>query len=122
MRRRNNFKCLKLVGEANTLPEEELNEKITGFRLKLKEIMSDHDVPPSCVFNADQTGLYCKRFPSTTICEEKRRSDIKGTKSMKDKDRITAMVCTSSLGVKVPLAYVGKSNNPTIPFDIRVTL
>ena len=79
LRKRNNFKCLKLVGEANTLSEEELNEKISGFRIKLKELMDDNDVPPSCVFNADQTGLYFKRFPCTTICEERRRSDIKGT-------------------------------------------
>ena len=74
VRRRNNFKCLKLVGEANTLSEQELNEKITGFRLKLKEIMIDNDVPPSCVFNADQTGLYFKRLPSTT--NVKKRGEV----------------------------------------------
>ena len=112
LKKRNNLKCMKLVGEGNTLSEEVLNEKITEFRLKLKQVMDDNDVSPSCVFNADQTGLYFKRFPSTTICEEVKRREMKGTKSMKDKDRITAMVCTSSLGVKVPLAYVGKSNNP----------
>ena len=31
---------------------------------------------------------------------------------MKDKDRITAMVCTSSDGVKCPIGWVGKSKNP----------
>ena len=31
---------------------------------------------------------------------------------MKDKNRITAMVCTTSTGSKVPIAFVGKVKNP----------
>ena len=112
MRRRLHLKTVKLQGEANTIPEAQLQEVIGDFRDELQELMEAHGVDASRVFNADQTGLYYRRFPCTTICEALRTDVIKGTKAMKDKDRITVMVCTSSEGEKVPLAYVGKSNAP----------
>ena len=112
LRKRHQLKVIKMVGEANTISEEDLETLISAFRVDLQGLMEEHNVAEDCVFNADQTGLYFKRFPCTTIAEASKAVDLKGTKAMKDKDRITTMVCTSSTGKKVPMAYVGKSKNP----------
>jgi hypothetical protein len=104
LRKRNDLKCIKLVGEANTLSEEAYQEVIAESRDSLHDLMETHNVPASHVFNANQTGLYYRRFPCTTICQASRVQHVKGTKAMKDKDRITAMVCILSDGVNVLLA------------------
>ena len=112
LKTRRNLSLMKLVGEANTLSAAELEVAITQFRADLSSLMDDHDVDPAHVFNADQTGLYYRRFPCTTIVSADRKQYVKGTKAMKDKSRITAMVCTASTGPKVPIAFVGRAKNP----------
>ena len=112
LKRRKKLSVSKLLGEANTLSPAVLEAKITEFRDELLALMNEHDVDSSHVFNADQTGLYYRRFPCTTIVSADRKQFVKGTKAMKDKDRITAMVCTSSTGAKVPIAFVGKAKTP----------
>ena len=74
--------------------------------------MEEHDVGEELVFKADQIALYFKRFPCTTIVAKEQLNSVKGTKSIKSKDRITDMVCTSILGKKCPMAHVGKSKQP----------
>ena len=44
--------------------------------------------------------------------DKDKKNDYAGAKQMKDKARITLMVCTAADGTKVPLAIVGKSKNP----------
>ena len=51
-------------------------------------------------------------FRALQICSKDRIKYIKGTKAMKDKDRITSMVCTSVKGMKCPIAYVGRAKRP----------
>jgi len=74
--------------------------------------MQKCNITENYVFNADQTALYYKRFPSTTVSSKDNAKDLKGTKAMKSKNRITQMVCTSSVGKKCPVAYVGTSKKP----------
>ena len=61
LRKRKDLKCIKLVGEANTLSEEAYQEVIAEFHDSLHDLMETHNVPASLVFNADQTGLYYRR-------------------------------------------------------------
>ena len=119
LKRRKDLKVIKLHGEANTIVEEAYQEIAEQFRNTLRAKMIEHNVSKEHVFNGDQTGLYFKRFPCTTICSKDRIDHVKGTKAMKSKDRITTMVCSSSGGVKCPLAFVGKTKNPRCFADVE---
>ncbi len=107
-----NISMHKLVGEVNTLSQKKLKEGLENFHNRIHQLIRKHNVSTSCIFNADQAGLYYRCFPCTTICAQHRKKEIKGTKGMKDKDCITFMLCASATGSKVPLAFVGKSKNP----------
>ena len=44
--------------------------------------------------------------------DKSERATARGVKQMRDKTRVTLMVCTSASGEKVPLHIVGKSKKP----------
>ena len=44
---------------------------------------------------------------------QSKEKKLKGTKQIKDKTRVTIMVCTSASGSRLPLAVIGKHKNPT---------
>ena len=112
LKKQYNLSCVKLVGEANTMSETESLALLTQLKMNLSNMMNELAVPHERVLNADQTGLYYRRVPSTTICTKDRQDVLKGTKQMKDKERITIMVCSSSEGTKLPLAFIGTSKKP----------
>ena len=85
---------------------------MSAFRDNFKALMEDHDVGEELVFDANQIALYFKRFPFTAIIAKEQLNSVKGKNSMKSKDRITEMVCTSIRGKNFPMAYVGKSKQP----------
>jgi hypothetical protein len=98
---------VNLHGEANEIDEETAEDEMRKFRVDLKTLMEEHDIGPERVFNADQTGLFYLKLPNKMYCIVAERKTIKGVKQMRDKNRVTAMVCTSAAGAKVPLALVG---------------
>ena len=53
---------------------------MSAFRDNLKELMEDQDGGDELVFNADQSALYFKRFPCTTIIAKEQSNSIKGNK------------------------------------------
>ena len=122
LRRRKDLSIMKLQGELNSMSDEAYENLIVGFRQELKDLMQEHNVREEHVFNGDQSALYFKKFPCTTICAKDRRPFIKGTKAMISKDRITKMVCTSSPGKKCPMAYVGKARNPRCFVNVTADL
>jgi hypothetical protein len=76
--------------------------------------LRDHNIRPECLYNADQTGLFFNnKMLNRMYIEREHHKEFKGVKAMKSKDRITLMVFTSCNGKKVPLAVVGKANQPT---------
>ena len=68
---------MKLQGEANTIVEEAYQELAAAFRADLNALMEEYGVDPTMVFNADQIGLYYRRFPCTTICSKDNASAMK---------------------------------------------
>jgi len=64
------------------------------------------------VWNADQTGLYYRKLPDRIYVDKDRKNSVRGVKAMKDKSRITIMVCISAEGEKAPLSVVGKPVSP----------
>ena len=103
---------VNLHGEASEISVEEAEEKMHKFRAELHRIMDVNKVSLNRVWNADQSGLYYQKFPNRMYCLPEERSTIRGVKQMKDKTRITLMICTSASGDKIPLAVVGKSARP----------
>ena len=119
LKKRNNLKLVKLSGEMNTLSDEAYEQIMAPFRDDLQQLMTKFDVNEEYVFNADQTGNYYRRFSCTTICFKDRIKYIKGTKAMKNKDRSTSMVCTSTKGINTPLRVsVGQSVLDIFPMSL----
>ena len=112
LKKRHNILYQRLHGEGNEMSEEEAGEKMKKFMEELEECCDDNDVPIDRIFNADQTGLFYAKLPNGTYCNAAERDSFRGVKRMKDKTRVTIMVCTSALGEKVPLSIVGKSKRP----------
>ena len=97
LRKRKDIVTIRLQGEGSTMSDAEYNALMIEFRGRLKSLMQKYNVTEEYVFNADQTALYYKRFPSTTVGSKDNAKDMKGTKAMKSKDRITQMVCHLAL-------------------------
>lgn len=64
------------------------------------------------IYNADQTGLFYQKLPNHFYCHTSNASSARGVKWMRDKNRLTLMVCTSAKGDKVPLALIGHAKTP----------
>ena len=79
--------------------------------------MEDNGIGEELVFNLDQSALYFKRLPCTTIISKEQSNSFKGEISMKSRDRITEMVCKSSRGKNCPMEYFGKSKQPKCFID-----
>ena len=60
---------------------------------------------PDNIYNMDKTGFFYKVLPNRGYLPKRERKTARGTKLMKDKDRVTLFVCTNASGTdKVPLS------------------
>lgn len=75
-------------------------------------LIDQYNVSMNCIYNGDQTGLFYQKLPNTLYVDKNRKKEYSGAKQMKDKNRITLMVCTSASGAKCPLSIVGKAKKP----------
>ena len=110
--KRNGIVGVNLHGEASEMNEAEREAIMAAWCTKFWEEIEYHNLEPNCVYNADQTGLYHQKLPSRLYVTATEKNAYAGVKQMKDKTRLTLMVCTSAAGEKCPLAVVGKSKNP----------
>lgn len=138
--KRNQFVGMNLHGEANECNPQESDALMKVFRKELSELMEKNNIPVERLYNADQTGLFYQKLPNHAICRAEDRKNTRGCKAMRDKNRLTLMVCTGVQGDKVPLAVVGTAvrpqcwdlcyNTPPLPytnqenawFDRKVTI
>jgi hypothetical protein len=98
--KRTGFVKVVLHGEGGEVNEEEANAKMNAFRTSLEELCGLHNIPRERIFNADQTGLFFQKLPNTMDCKKSERNTVKGAKKMKDKNKVTIMVCTSAAGLQ----------------------
>jgi len=103
---------VRLHGEASEMSVEMAEQTMHSFRVDLQSKMDAYNVPKERVWNADQSGLYFQKLPNRMYCKPEERATMRGVKQMKDKTRITLMICTSAGGGKIPLAVIGKSARP----------
>ena len=109
---RSNKTGISLHGEADDMTAEEREAIMRDWRIAFHEVIEKYSIPPSCVYNADQTGLYYQKLPNRVYVDKDAKKTYAGVKQMKDKTRVTLMVCTSADGTKLPLLIVGKAKTP----------
>lgn len=106
---------IKLHGEADDaddLSNEEVEALMGLWRNELRELIEEKGVGPSCLYNADhQTGLFYQKLPNALYVQKNNKKFFKGTKQMKDKTRVTTMICTAADGTRVPIAILGRRRN-----------
>lgn len=105
--RRESLHSIVLHGEAGSVDEARLAAKIVELKLKIEDFSLEN------IYNMDETGFFFRLMPKRSyISQGENRSTVRGTKQMRTKDRISVYACTSAVGDKVPLAYIGKSKIP----------
>lgn len=110
---RNNRVRINLHGEANDMDNDKRAKIMAKWkREKFHPVIHQHNIPKSCIYNADQTGVYYQKFPNRLYVEYAKKKDYAGVKQMKDKNRETLMVCTAADGTKVPFMIVEKAKRP----------
>nr|CAH0104180.1 unnamed protein product [Daphnia galeata] len=98
-------KSLRLHGEAADVNIQETEPKIEIIRQKLTKYKTKN------VFNMDKSGLfYLETYVSS---EEGDRTRIRGSKTLRAKDRVTLILCVNADGsCKIPPVIVGSAKNP----------
>lgn len=115
-KKRHGIHELSIQGEKLSADDSAMVE----FCYDLETVIQKHNLTPSQVYNADETGLYWKAMPTRTLVGENERS-APGFKIKKD--RITVLCCANASGEhKLKLAVIGKSRNPRAFKNVNTTL
>jgi hypothetical protein len=95
------------------MDDKEHEQIMSTWREKFWKKLRDSNIPPECIYNGDQSGLFFNKMPNRMYIDKKNhRKSTKGVKAMKSKDRVSMMICTSCTGKKAPWAVVGKARKP----------
>ncbi|CAJ0638493.1 16325_t:CDS:2, partial [Entrophospora sp. SA101] len=106
-KQRNNLKAVRIHGEANSAPLENL----PLLRNKLQEITSRYDLEN--IFNADETGLFYCMSPNQTL----------STDPVSGKKKIDSVLTTNATGTrKLKPIVIGKSVNPRCFKNVNMSL
>lgn len=94
---------VSLHGEANDIDANTASSLMTQFRNTLHALCAangfigeDGAYDYSRIYNADQTGLFYQKLPNRIYCRKEDRKSLSGVKQMKDKSRVTVMLCASA--------------------------
>ena len=110
----NSIKNIKLHGEANEITPEQKAEEMDPCLVKLQTLLEENDIPPECVYNAEQTGWYYQKILNTLYVDIEHNRLHHRCNQIKEKTRITVMLCTSSSSARWPLDPIIKSKNSKI--------
>lgn len=96
-----------------TVTGEILSGDVVGsenFKVTFKNLIAKHNLSPSQIYNADETGLFYKMLPTKSLAS---KVDDKAKGHKKSKDRVTLLCCSNASGEhKLPLMLIGKSAKP----------
>ena len=100
-KKRNSIRRRKRAGESGSVDLEEMENSLIGLRSSLSLYSLDD------IFNMDETGLFWKMSPDSTLASE----NLHGMKL--EKARITAAFCCNSTGsIKLPPWFIGQAKSP----------
>ena len=103
---------INLYGDANDMTAGEREFIMADWHVTFQKLLDKFSIPSSRIYNGDQTGLYYQNLPNRMYVDKDTKHTHAGVKQMKDKTRVTLMVCTAVDGSKVLLAVVGKPKKP----------
>lgn len=101
--------CTILHGEGGSCDVESVEEEVKEIKEKLKKYDKRH------VFNFDEYGLNYQLLPNHTyfLEEEEKKKEMKGSKTMHSKERISVGGCCNAAGdIKMKNLLIGKSQHP----------
>uniref|UniRef100_A0A1B6ML08 HTH CENPB-type domain-containing protein n=1 Tax=Graphocephala atropunctata TaxID=36148 RepID=A0A1B6ML08_9HEMI len=103
---RHGIRKLDVSGEIRSADEAAANE----YKITFQNLINDHNLSPSQIYNADETGLLWRCLPNSTLAGAEE-SSAKGFK--KNKDRLTVLVCGNASGDHRLIPFViGKFKKP----------
>ena len=86
---------LRLYGEAGDVSYLQFEAEMA----KLREQLEEQNFEPDNIFNMDETGLFYRAMPARTyLAPDESRKTVRGTKSLKAKDRVTVLFCVNATG------------------------
>jgi len=69
--------------------------------------------PPDRMYNMEETRLLYRCLPSRSYVPRRDRRHARGTKAMRNMERVTLVLCTNATGThKLPVAMIGQAENP----------
>lgn len=101
--KREGIQLRKIHGEAASANEGNANEYVSEI---LPELISSYDA--SQIFNADESGLFFRALPKTTL--NRKGCQVKGYKT--SKDRLTLLFICNASGDYKKVVVIGKPKNP----------
>ena len=107
---------LTLHGHGSTLPPEDHVAHMEEIRRVTMEYSASN------IYNMDESGLFFRMGPRKSyLLQSEIRSEARGTKLQKNKNRVTTVYCVNADGShKLPMKYIGKSVQP-VCFDLHPT-
>ena len=78
----------------------------------MQELILGKCVMYPCTYNEDQTGLFYAKLPNYLYVKSQQNKGYKGSKQIKDNNRVMSMVCTAADGNRVPIVLIGKPKSP----------
>ena len=97
---------LKASGEKPSAGKEAAEKYVDT----LEKLVKEHNLTPEQIYNADETGLYWRAVPRSTLVTAEEHV-VAGIKEAKE--RVTVLVCLNAAGThKYTLLFVGKSAQP----------
>ncbi|XP_041377364.1 tigger transposable element-derived protein 6-like [Gigantopelta aegis] len=97
-----NIKQFKVSGESAGVNHDVVDD----YKERLLTIIGDFDSKD--IFNCDETGLFFRALPDKTLSYKSQAA--KGGKI--SKERLTVLLCCSSMGEKLKPLVIGKAQNP----------
>lgn len=102
-KRRYNIRQIRVNGERNSVPEN-INELMEP----IENLIDTLEMPPSDIYNFDETGLFYRALPQYTLA----KSNDTGGGLKQEKKRITAAFLVNATGTDKKLLLIGKSKTP----------
>ena len=86
-------------------------EAVEAFLPRIQELIEEEQLGPHQIYNADETGLYYRMLPSSTLAQQ---SDTQASTGFKQsKERLTLLLCTNWEGShKLKPLLIGKFRSP----------
>ena len=94
------------------MTDEEVESVMDPLWGKMEKLIQEKYAVPLCISNADKSGMFYEKTLNDAYVGKNYKNDLSGTKQMKDKLRMTAMIATAADGSRLPFTIIGKQKNP----------